>query len=73
MEAIPLVITTLDLVVTPLVVLTIMKGNTFQFQFQSHYVWRQNLLTVCGEVDRPQEESRASTKRGDLGGGPIYL
>eukprot|EP01047_Picozoa_sp_COSAG01_P045511 COSAG01_NODE_4200_length_5248_cov_4.151097_1_plen_67_part_00 len=34
MEAIPLVIITLDLVVTPLVVSTIMKGKPFQFQFQ---------------------------------------
>ena len=34
MAAIPLVITTLDLVATPLVVSTIMKGNTFQFQFR---------------------------------------
>ena len=34
MAAIPLVIITLDLVVTPLVVSTIMKGKPFQFQFQ---------------------------------------
>ena len=34
MATIPLVITRLDLAVTPLVVLTIMKGNNFQFQFQ---------------------------------------
>ena len=35
MAAIPLVIITLDLVVTPLVVSTIMKGKPFQFQFQA--------------------------------------
>ena len=48
MAAIPLVIITLDLVVTPLVVSTIMKGKPFQFQFSNTPICKIYPLTALG-------------------------
>ena len=42
MAAIPLIIIRLDLAVLPLVVSTIMKGNTFSFSFQLNYLVSQS-------------------------------
>ena len=55
MAAIPLVITRLDLAVTPLDVLTIMKGNNFQFQFSSrvlHSIGMLSMLECLAHQDR---------------------
>ena len=49
MAAIPLVIITLDLVVTPLVVSTIMKGKPFQFQFSG---LRSFIKTKLGNISQ---------------------
>ena len=60
MAAIPLVIITLDLVVTPLVVSTIMKGKPFQFQFQPcHYnIYFSNHAMTLVRTPEPLTSSR---------------
>ena len=56
MAAIPLVITTLDLVATPLVVSTTMKGNTFQFSFSWTRVDLHGESALEGQLGRAGHE-----------------